>query len=105
MFILGKMLEAIAEPRKELSPLRAAHVPHPDQPVTKIGDVIGPGGKIIRTIIEETRCTVDIEDDGTVFIGSHQRRVRAQARHRDHRGPDQGRRGRRDLHRQGHAHR
>jgi len=39
-------------------------------PQEKIGIVIGPGGRVIRSIIEETRCSVDIEDDGTVFIGS-----------------------------------
>ena len=36
----------------------------------KIGAVIGPGGRVIRSIIEETECSIDIEDDGTVFIGS-----------------------------------
>jgi polyribonucleotide nucleotidyltransferase len=35
-----------------------------------IGTVIGPGGKMIRRIIEETGATIDIEDDGTVLIGS-----------------------------------
>jgi polyribonucleotide nucleotidyltransferase len=39
-------------------------------PVDKIGAVIGPGGKVIRGIIEETGATVDVEDDGTVTIGS-----------------------------------
>jgi polyribonucleotide nucleotidyltransferase len=39
-------------------------------PREKIGVVIGPGGKMVRTIIEETKCTVDVEDDGSVFIGS-----------------------------------
>jgi polyribonucleotide nucleotidyltransferase len=67
MFILGKMAEAIEEPRAELSP----HAPriitmtiHPD----KIRDVIGPQGKIIRRIVEETGTQIDIEDDGRVFI-------------------------------------
>src|SRR3990170_8435437 len=36
----------------------------------KIGAVIGPGGRMIRSIIEETGCSIDIEDDGTVFVGS-----------------------------------
>ena len=44
----------------------------------KIGTVIGPGGRVIRSIIEETGCTVDIEDDGSVFIGADGRRVGAQ---------------------------
>jgi polyribonucleotide nucleotidyltransferase len=39
-------------------------------PREKIGVLIGPGGKMIRSIIEETKCTVDVEDDGSVFVGS-----------------------------------
>ena len=39
-------------------------------PPAKIGAIIGPGGKMIRSIIEETKCTVDVEDDGSVFVGS-----------------------------------
>jgi len=39
-------------------------------PVEKIGSVIGPGGRIIRSIIEETGCSIDVEDDGSVTIGS-----------------------------------
>jgi polyribonucleotide nucleotidyltransferase len=37
----------------------------------KIGTIIGPGGKMIRSIVEQTKCTVDVEDDGTVLIGSN----------------------------------
>lgn len=69
MFILDKMLAVIGEPRKELSP----HAPriisftiHPD----KIREVIGPGGKTIKKIIEETGVKIDIEDDGRVFISA-----------------------------------
>ncbi len=72
MHIRGKMLEALSVPRSELS----AYAPriitmqiHPD----KIRDVIGPGGKIIKKIIEETGVTIDIEDDGKVFIAAVQR--------------------------------
>ncbi|MBD2866807.1 polyribonucleotide nucleotidyltransferase [Paenibacillus oceani] len=69
MFILGKMLEAIQEPRKNLSPyapkIVIMHI-NPD----KIRDVIGAGGKIINKIIEETGVKIDIEQDGTVFIAS-----------------------------------
>jgi polyribonucleotide nucleotidyltransferase len=36
----------------------------------KIGTVIGPGGKTIRSIIDQTKSTIDIEDDGTIYIGS-----------------------------------
>jgi polyribonucleotide nucleotidyltransferase len=39
-------------------------------PAEKIGAVIGPGGRVIRSIIEETKASIDIEDDGTVFIGA-----------------------------------
>jgi polyribonucleotide nucleotidyltransferase len=69
LFILDKMLEAIAEPRKELSPY-APRMYRVSIPQDKIGAVIGPGGRVIRSIIEETKCSIDIEDDGTVFIGS-----------------------------------
>lgn len=69
LFILDKMAEAIPAPRPELSPyaprLVTIHIP-PD----KIRDVIGPGGKIIRKIIEDTGVSIDIEDDGTVYIAS-----------------------------------
>jgi len=69
MFILGKMLETIQEPRKNLSPyapkIVIMHI-NPD----KIRDVIGAGGKIINKIIEETGVKIDIEQDGTVFIAS-----------------------------------
>lgn len=67
--ILGMIREAIAEVRNELSP----HAPRMERisiPVSKIGSVIGPGGKTIRAIVEATKATVDIEDDGTVTIGS-----------------------------------
>ena len=39
-------------------------------PVERIGEVIGPGGKMIRSIVERTGAKIDIEDDGTVFISS-----------------------------------
>ncbi len=68
-FILGKMLEVISEPRTELSRY-APRMYRISVPQDKIGAVIGPGGRVIRSIIEETKCSIDIEDDGTVFIGS-----------------------------------
>jgi polyribonucleotide nucleotidyltransferase len=67
--ILGKMLEAISAPRPELKP----HVPRITTikiPVDKIGAIIGPGGKIIRALQEETKTKIDIDDDGTVFIAA-----------------------------------
>ena len=67
--VLGKIKEALSEPRKELSqyaPRIVAFKINPD----KIRDVIGPGGKVIRKIIEDTGVTIDIEDDGTVNVAS-----------------------------------
>jgi polyribonucleotide nucleotidyltransferase len=68
MHIMGKMIEAISEPRKEMSPYAPRMYRLQIDP-SKIGTVIGPGGRVIRSIIEETGCSVDIEDDGSVFIG------------------------------------
>jgi polyribonucleotide nucleotidyltransferase len=69
LFILDKITETIPEPRAEMSPY-APRMYRISVPQDKIGAVIGPGGRVIRSIIEETKCSVDIEDDGTVFIGS-----------------------------------
>jgi polyribonucleotide nucleotidyltransferase len=69
LYILDKITATIAEPRTELSPY-APRMYRITVPQDKIGAVIGPGGRVIRSIIEETKCSVDIEDDGTVFIGS-----------------------------------
>jgi len=67
MFILGKMLEAISEPNKELSPY-APRFTKMTIPTDKIREVIGPGGKVIHKIVDETGCKIDIEDDGTLYI-------------------------------------
>ena len=69
MHIMSKMLEAITEPRKELSPFAPRIITMEIDP-DKIRDVIGPGGKTIKKIIEETGVTIDIEDDGKVFIAA-----------------------------------
>jgi polyribonucleotide nucleotidyltransferase len=69
LFILGKLAETIDAPRKELSRY-APRVYRLQIPREKIGVIIGPGGKMVRSIIEETKCTVDVEDDGSVYIGS-----------------------------------
>ena len=69
MHILEKMLEAIKEPRKELSPFAPRIITMEIDP-DKIRDVIGPGGKTIKKIIEETGVSIDIEDDGKVFIAA-----------------------------------
>lgn len=65
--ILDVMLAAIAEPRKELSPY-APRIEVMSIDPERIGELIGPGGKVINGIIEETGVQMDIEDDGTVFI-------------------------------------
>jgi len=69
MFILQKMLEVIPEPRKSLSRY-APRIITMEIPVDRIRDVIGPGGKTIRKIIDETNVAIDIEDDGRVYIAS-----------------------------------
>jgi polyribonucleotide nucleotidyltransferase len=69
MHILGIMLKAIAEPRKEMSPYAPRMYKISINP-DKIGAVIGSGGKTIRAIIEQTKSSVDIDDNGTVVIGS-----------------------------------
>ena len=67
--ILERMRETIDLPRAEMSPY-APRVTRITIPVSKIGAVIGPGGKVIRGIVEETGATVDVQDDGTIMIGS-----------------------------------
>ena len=69
LHILGEMNKALAAPRGEMS----KHAPrietvriHPD----KIRDLIGPGGKVIRGIVEQTGCKIDVSDDGTVLVAS-----------------------------------
>ena len=69
LFILERIKETIQESRPELSPF-APRVIRISIPVEKIGAIIGPGGKTIRGIIEATKATVDVMDDGTVMIGS-----------------------------------
>ncbi|MXY44664.1 MAG: polyribonucleotide nucleotidyltransferase [Dehalococcoidia bacterium] len=67
--VLAKMAEAIDAPRAEVSQY-APRMTSVSIPVSKIGAVIGPGGKTIRGIIEETGAQVDVQDDGTVFVSS-----------------------------------
>ena len=69
LFILDKMLEVLSEPRKELSPYAPRIITFEIDP-DRIRDVIGPGGKMIRKIVEETGAEIDIEDDGRVFIAA-----------------------------------
>jgi len=69
LFILSRMEEEIAGPRPELSPFAPRMITIEIDP-DRIRDAIGPGGKMIRKIIEETGTTIDIEDDGKVYIAS-----------------------------------
>lgn len=69
LFILDKIMEIIPAPRKELKSfaprITVLHIPS-----DKIGAVIGPGGKIIRNIQDETGVKIDIAEDGTVYIAA-----------------------------------
>jgi len=67
LFILEKMQEVIAAPRSALSPY-APRIYTLTIPQDKIRDLIGPGGKVIRGIVEQTGVKIDVEDDGTVNI-------------------------------------
>ncbi|MBB5354836.1 polyribonucleotide nucleotidyltransferase [Anoxybacillus mongoliensis] len=67
--ILKHMMQTISEPRKELSPYAPKILTMQINP-DKIRDVIGPSGKQINKIIEETGVKIDIEQDGTIFISS-----------------------------------
>ncbi len=70
LFILDKMNQAISTNRPELSKY-APRIYRLKINPEKIGTVIGPGGKMIRSIVEQTKAKVDIEDDGTVLISSN----------------------------------
>ncbi len=69
LYILDKMEEAIGQPRANMSQyaprIYTIHIP-----TDKIRDVIGPGGKVIRGIIEQTGVKIDVDDDGTVHVSS-----------------------------------
>jgi polyribonucleotide nucleotidyltransferase len=69
LFILDKMLEVIPAPRAELKP-HAPRITTVKIPSDKIGAIIGPGGKNIRALQEETGTKIDIQEDGTVYIAS-----------------------------------
>ena len=69
LHILDKMYEAVPEPKSAISQyaprIYTLHIP-----TDKIRDVIGPGGKMIRSIIEQTGVKIDVEDDGSVHVAS-----------------------------------
>jgi polyribonucleotide nucleotidyltransferase len=70
LFILGKMDEVITEGRVKVSTY-APRIYTLQIPVDKIRDVIGPGGKMIRSIIEQTGVKIDVEDSGKVNVASN----------------------------------
>jgi polyribonucleotide nucleotidyltransferase len=69
MFILDKMEEAIAAPRADISKY-APRILTIQIPVDKIRDVIGPGGKVIKSIVERTGAKIDVEDSGRISIAT-----------------------------------
>ena len=69
LIVLGKMREAIEKPRAELSPYAPRFVTIKIRP-EKIREIIGPGGKVIRGIQEQTGTKIDVEDDGRVTVFS-----------------------------------
>src|SRR5712691_5280475 len=69
LYILSAMEKALAEPREEISALAPRIIQIKINP-DKIRDVIGPGGKMIRSIVEETGAKIDVSDDGTISIAT-----------------------------------
>jgi polyribonucleotide nucleotidyltransferase len=69
LHILGEMAKVIAAPRPELNPI-APRIEAVMVPKDKLGEIIGPKGKVIREIEMQTGATLEIEDDGTVRIGA-----------------------------------
>ncbi len=69
LHILGKMLQTLAAPRESIS-VYAPRILTMKIKVDKIREVIGPGGKTIRAIIEQTGVKIDVQDDGTINIAS-----------------------------------
>ncbi len=70
LHILDKMQEALPEPRTQMSEY-APRIYTLSIPVDKIREVIGPGGKVIRGIIEQTGVKIDVSDDGTINVASN----------------------------------
>jgi len=79
LYILNKITATIAKPRPELSPY-APRIIVLKIPADKIREVIGPGGKMVNKIIDETGVKIDIENDGTIYIASTDQAGGAKAR-------------------------
>jgi predicted RNA-binding protein with RPS1 domain len=69
LYILGVMEKTLAEPREEISAFAPRIIQIKINP-DKIRDVIGPGGKVIRSLVEETGAKIDVSDDGTISIAT-----------------------------------
>jgi polyribonucleotide nucleotidyltransferase len=78
LFILDKMVEALPETRSKVSPY-APRFYTLQIPVDKIRDLIGPGGKMIRSIIDQTGVKIDVEDSGRVNVASNDEAAAAKA--------------------------
>ena len=78
LFILDKMIEALPETRAKVSPY-APRFYTLQIPVDKIRDLIGPGGKMIRSIIDQTGVKIDVEDSGRVNVASSDEAAAAKA--------------------------
>ena len=81
LFILSKMAEVIEEPRTELKEF-VPRITTIQIPVEKIGAIIGPGGKTIRNIQEETNTQLDVAEDGTIYIAAALKEDEVKARER-----------------------
>ena len=69
LYILGAMEKTLAEPREQISVFAPRIIQIKINP-DKIRDVIGPGGKVIRSLVEETGAKIDVSDDGTISIAT-----------------------------------
>ena len=78
LHVLGEMEKVLAEPRDDLSPY-APRITTIQVKPDRIRDIIGPGGRVIKEIIAKTGCSIDVEDDGPVKIGSSDPECSAQA--------------------------
>ncbi|MCK8114231.1 polyribonucleotide nucleotidyltransferase [Anaerosoma tenue] len=72
--ILGKMLDTLDAPREELKDY-APRIITIKIPTDKIRDVIGPGGKVIKGLVEETGADIDVNDDGTIYVAARDARA------------------------------
>ena len=77
-YILDKMSEVLAAPRDSFSPYAPSISTIQIDP-EKIGKIIGPGGKVIRAIQDETGVKIDVDDDGTVFVAASNQEASAEA--------------------------